>query len=199
MKYVSSANNKSNKMKYITTQRKRGFTLIELLVVISIIGLLASVVLASLNTARAKARDAKKISEVKQINTALQLYWDTNKAYPLYGSIACSASSIPLEVNTWNLLMNALVGGGFLASAPVSPEPGASGTGGGAYCYYNYVVGTSGIPALAAQQRAAGAMIMVNLEAAPVSTTGYGGCRPFIGATWCSSDSSQYYCLCNVQ
>lgn len=59
-----------------------GFTLIELLVVISIIGLLASVVLASLNSARAKARDATRLATVRQIGNVLQLYYDANGAFP---------------------------------------------------------------------------------------------------------------------
>jgi len=61
---------------------KKGFTLIELLVVIAIIGILSSVVLASLNTAREKARDAKRISDIKNTQLALELYFDTNKEYP---------------------------------------------------------------------------------------------------------------------
>jgi prepilin-type N-terminal cleavage/methylation domain-containing protein len=62
--------------------QKKGFTLIELLVVISIIGLLSSVVLASLNTARAKARDAQRMTDLKQIQIAIEAYHSQNGVYP---------------------------------------------------------------------------------------------------------------------
>lgn len=68
--------------KVITGKTKQGFTLIELLVVIAIIGILASVVLASLNSAREKSRDARRVSDIKQIQLALELYFDTNRSYP---------------------------------------------------------------------------------------------------------------------
>lgn len=57
--------------KFLKNNRKQGFTLIELLIVIAIIGLLSSVVLASLNSARVKARDAKRTSELKTLQLAL--------------------------------------------------------------------------------------------------------------------------------
>ncbi|MCR4274960.1 MAG: prepilin-type N-terminal cleavage/methylation domain-containing protein [Candidatus Campbellbacteria bacterium] len=60
----------------------RGFTLIELLVVIAIIGILSSVVLASLNSAREKSRDAKRVSDVKNVQLALELYFDSCGQYP---------------------------------------------------------------------------------------------------------------------
>lgn len=59
-----------------------GFTLIELLVVISIISLLASIVLASLNSARVKARDTRRRADLNQLRTALAFYFDSNNAYP---------------------------------------------------------------------------------------------------------------------
>ena len=67
---------------------KSGFTLIELLVVIAIIGILSSVVLASLNTARAKARDARRVTDLKQLQIALELYFDTNNSYQVTGGAA---------------------------------------------------------------------------------------------------------------
>ncbi|HVY72506.1 MAG TPA: prepilin-type N-terminal cleavage/methylation domain-containing protein [Candidatus Paceibacterota bacterium] len=61
---------------------KRGFTLIELLVVIAIIGVLASIVLVSLSSARTKALDAARISDVKSLKTAMELYNNDNGGYP---------------------------------------------------------------------------------------------------------------------
>jgi general secretion pathway protein G len=74
---------------------KKGFTLIELLVVIAIIGILAGIVLASLSSSRVGAADAKRISEVRQIQYALDLYYNANGKYPcaLYTGGACVNAS----------------------------------------------------------------------------------------------------------
>lgn len=64
------------------TRLARGFTLIELLVVISIIGMLASVVLVSLQGARNKAKDTKLILELKELQKAMELYKLDNGRYP---------------------------------------------------------------------------------------------------------------------
>lgn len=58
--------------------RSRGFTLIELLVVIAIIGILSSVVLASLNTARSKGNDAAIQSNLSAIATQAEIWYSSN-------------------------------------------------------------------------------------------------------------------------
>lgn len=65
--------------------REGGFTLIELLVVIAIIGLLASIVLISLNKARSRARDSSRKADLHQIRMALELYYDKYDYYPYTG------------------------------------------------------------------------------------------------------------------
>ena len=62
----------------LKNSKSKGFTLIELLVVISIIALLSSVVLSSLNSARVRARDAKRLVDIKQLVTAISLYLNDN-------------------------------------------------------------------------------------------------------------------------
>jgi general secretion pathway protein G len=61
---------------------KKGFTLIELLVVIAIIALLSTLAVVALGSARQKSRDAKRLSDVKQIQTALELYFTYQNGYP---------------------------------------------------------------------------------------------------------------------
>src|SRR3989338_3249960 len=59
-------------------KKNKGFTLIELLVVIAIIAVLASIVLVSLNTARIKGRDARRVADIKSLQVALEMYYDSN-------------------------------------------------------------------------------------------------------------------------
>jgi len=67
-----------------TFSLSKGFTLVELLVVIAIIGILATLILLQLGVARSRARDVKRIADVNQLRSAIELYFDDNSAkYPL--------------------------------------------------------------------------------------------------------------------
>ncbi len=63
-------------------KKEQGFSLIELLIIIIIIILLAGISIIALNGQRAKARDAKRISDIKQIQTVLEFYYSDEGEYP---------------------------------------------------------------------------------------------------------------------
>ncbi len=102
---------------------KKGFTLIELLVVIAIIAMLSAIVLASLSTARMKSRDAKRISDIGQIQLALELFFDSNQSYPST-TPGCPNGA----VCTTNLNLEAAISllqvSGFLPQSPTPPPGG---------------------------------------------------------------------------
>lgn len=84
------------------------FTLIELLVVISIIGVLATLLLANFNSTRARARDAQRKSDLKNIQTALRLYYNdcgkypsSSSSYEINGCGSCSSESTCLWGGTF--------------------------------------------------------------------------------------------------
>ncbi len=66
----------------VIKKNRKGFTLIELLVVIAIIGLLSTLAVVALGNAQARARDSKRAADIKQIQTALALFYSTNNRYP---------------------------------------------------------------------------------------------------------------------
>jgi len=66
----------------MNSKNKSAFTLIELLVVIAIIGILTTIAVIALQSARAKSRDAKRAGDIKQIQTALELFFNDKSRYP---------------------------------------------------------------------------------------------------------------------
>lgn len=107
---------------------KKGFTLIELLVVLAIIGILAAMIIASLSGARARARDATRKSDLRQIKTALEQYYSDQspEQYPTAAS--------------WTALGTILTGGTtpYIKTWPLDPKN--SGTY--VYSYAYAVTGT---------------------------------------------------------
>ncbi len=78
--------------------------MIELLVVVAIIGMLSSVVLASMSTARQKARDARRMADAKALQTALELFYDNGSTYPAAPSAVEITEASPLGVLTPDIL-----------------------------------------------------------------------------------------------
>lgn len=79
-------------------KKQIGFTLIELLVVITIIGLLSTLAVVAFNGARMKARDARRVADVKQIQTALALYYSYEDIYPVAsGTVPSTFIGSPLK------------------------------------------------------------------------------------------------------
>ena len=69
---------------------QRGFTLIELLVVIAIIGILSSIVLASLSSARSKGTDAAITSTLSNMRAQAELYYANNNQYDTAANTSCT-------------------------------------------------------------------------------------------------------------
>lgn len=122
----------------------KGFTLIELLVVIAIIGILASVVLVSLNNARGKAVDVKVISDVKQIKTAIEsgysgaAYPDLTNDSPVYGGFVSNGNPSTSTLNT--LISNANEAG---SQINIVNEPNTAGSPVFGYAIYGRLISSS--------------------------------------------------------
>lgn len=130
----------------------KGFTLIELLVVIAIIGLLSTLAVVALNSARQRSRDAKRVADIRQIQTAMELAFSETSAYPIANAgsgvharvlgsstntILCkdlSATPVPILTSTAS---SCAAGGTYMGLVPSNPTPN-----GGNYGYNSDATGS---------------------------------------------------------
>lgn len=105
-------------------QKKEGFTLIELLVVIAIIGILAGMVLVSMQGARAKARDARRMADLRQMVSAQEMYYGDHDSY-------LESATMPTAIDTYLNPMPEDPGGfsAVVACTDAAPQ--------GVYCTYD--------------------------------------------------------------
>ncbi len=158
---------------------RKGFTLIEILIVVAIIAILASVVLVGLGPTQQAGRDARRLSDLHEVQNGLELYYNKNGAYPIpspasWGS-ASTAGSLSAD------LISAGVG---ITSIPNDPSSGK-----------NYVYGWG--PAattyeLAATMESANGSEWVNYSA-PTALSAGGGVTD--GATLTCTQASLQYCV----
>lgn len=125
---------------------KKGFTVIELLVVIAIIAMISSFAFTSLKSTRAKARDVRREEDIKQVQTALDLYAVTYRRFP-----DCGTDQVIIGSPGDACLSIALINAGAISGLPGDPVGGGSGTisdcgvtaGMFIYCYLSVNEGAS--------------------------------------------------------
>ncbi|MEK7150983.1 MAG: type II secretion system protein [Patescibacteria group bacterium] len=138
--------------------KTKGFTLIELLVVIAIIGVLVSIILANIRNVRAKARDVKRLANVKQIQTALALYYADFGQYPSGQSDGVNGQGPPNcggwdcstvnGVGVWGEVFIPALTSNYISKVPIDPVNVGCADGvlcpGSSNYYYRYLGHFSG-------------------------------------------------------
>jgi prepilin-type N-terminal cleavage/methylation domain-containing protein len=149
-----------------------GFTLIEMLIVVAIIGILASIVIIGIGPAQKRSRDARRVADLRQVQTALELYYGKNGSYP-NGSAAAD----------WPTMETTLIGAGIGTNNLPSDSRGNPASGDG--YQYKSVDGSS-------------YMLRATLEEAGSSLlkTSQRGNDAVTQNIDCGADAtSQYYCI----
>lgn len=118
--------------------KNKGFTIIELLVVVALIALLTSIVFTAITGTRARSRDARRETDIKEIQNAVNLYAVNNRAFPV------CASEVVINGST-DCLSAQLLAAGAMSRVPVDPLGKASWICGDpvgyVYCYVSDGVG----------------------------------------------------------
>lgn len=133
---------------------EKGFTLLEMIIVIGIIAIIAAAIVVLLGSARASARDVKRISDIKQIMLALDIYFEDREEYPgpasSYGESETNCAGYDVSsIDTdgdGKAFIEPLVLMGYLQVVPSDPKNEAL-CDGFAYRYNKYPAGTFGCAA----------------------------------------------------
>ena len=110
------------RVKKIKNNKQKGFTLVEMIMVVVIIGILAGVVITVINIPlqQRRSRDARRIADLKMVQSALELYFSDKRSYPIVSSFD--------RVNT--VLNVSLVTGGYISDLPKDPRDGTQASSG---------------------------------------------------------------------
>lgn len=138
---LASNRHKKRSTNYLFLLRKSvcGFTIIELLAVVAIIGLMASIIIATVNSGRIRARNTQRKADLKQLQVYLELYRDANGAYPCTATNCTGSpvwfSSDPLDQSFNNNNGNWIPGLAptYIGALPSDPLGGPSTICGGVY------------------------------------------------------------------
>ncbi|MES3030888.1 MAG: prepilin-type N-terminal cleavage/methylation domain-containing protein [Patescibacteria group bacterium] len=84
-------------MNITSTRNKKGFSLIELMIVIAIIAILTGIITANFTQSKSRARDAKRVSDMAQLQLSLALFFDRCNGYPVVNGITVNQLTTDLE------------------------------------------------------------------------------------------------------
>lgn len=162
-------------------KKDSGFTIIELMVVITIIGLLSSIILGSLQQARLKAQDSKRISEIQQMEIALDLYYSDHGQYPLSDNQGCG---------NWDTSGSGVSGPDFIAPLASNgyinnlKDPTTNDNCGN-YRYYRYPAGWDPVtPGFIPCDATKGAFYVLEIIALPASSPHNPGFKCGVGPSY---------------
>lgn len=179
-----------------SVKSKKAFTLIELLVVIAIVGLLSTLSIVALGSARSKARDTRRISDVRQMQTALALYYHAYNSYP------SSNGAEPAHEALDGIGIGGL--GEFIMPTPEAPTPVDGDCSneeniymyeqldGGSSYQLSYCLGNGTNELLAGYSYAAPAYLQMAAEAEPVCANRWEACT--INSDCCDNICCAGYC-----